>query len=363
MPDNPGARPMALALKPDFAQALRHWEAFWNRQIIDRPCIVIRAPKDGAKKVPGPVYMEGRDGNFDAAISRLIEWAETIYLGGDAIPCYTPSFGPDQFSAFLGAQLLWSKDSQGTSWAVPFVRDWEKALPFRLEPDNPWWKKMLAFVRRLADATKGKMVISHLDLHSHMDCLSAIRGPQRILMDLVDIPDTIDRAMQSVRQLFRPIYDGIFEAADMANRGTTGWIPAYHFGKTNTIQCDFICMISPAMFRRWVLPAIEEETQFLDHCVYHYDGPGALAHLDDILSLKRLDTIQWVPGAGNKPLLQWMDLLQKIQAAGKSLHVYCTPAEVRIAHKSLRPEAVFYDCWAKTEQEARETVEWLTQNT
>ena len=359
----PSGAPMPLQFKPDFEEARKHWDAFWKREIIDRPCIIIRAPKDGAERVPAPVYMEGHDGNFDAPIARLLAWAETIYWGGDAVPCYTPSFGPDQFSAFLGAELVWSRDSTGTSWGVPFVRDWDKVLPFQLKPDNKWWKRMGDFVRKLAKATEGKMVISHLDLHSHMDCLSCIRGPQRILMDLVDMPDTIDRAMKSVRQFFQPIYDGIFEAGDMARRGTTGWIMAYHFGKTNTIQCDFICMISPAMFRRFVLPAIEEETHFLDHSVYHYDGPGALTHLDDILALKRLDVIQWVPGSGSKPLLQWMDLLKRILAGGKGLHIYCSPAEVKIAHKELGPVGVFYDCWAKNEQEARETIEWLKQNT
>jgi hypothetical protein len=350
-------------LKPDFEEARRRWQAFWNHEIIDRPCIVIRAPKDGAKKVPAPVYMEGRDGNLDAPIARLLEWAENIYWGGEAVPCYSPSFGPDQFAAFLGGELMWSKDSASTSWAVPFVRDWEKALPLRLDPQNKWWQRMLAFVRKLAAATEGKMIISHLDLHSNMDGLSAMRGPQRLLMDLMDMPETIDRAMQSVRTLYQPIFDGVFEAGDMGRRGATGWIPHYHAGKVNTIQCDFICMISPAMFRRYVLPALEEETQHLEHSIYHYDGPGALVHLDDMLSLKRLDGIQWVPGAGNKPLLEWMDLLKRIQAAGKSLDVYCSPAEVKIAHKALRPELLFYNCWAKTEQEARETIEWLKKNT
>ena len=363
MADEVTPKPVTLEFKPDFEEAKKHWQAFWARQIINRPCIVIRAPKDGAKKVPAPVYMEGRDGNFDAPMARLLEWAATIYWGGDAIPNYTPSFGPDQFSAFLGAELMWSKESMGTSWAIPFVNNWDKVLPFQLKPENKWWKRMLAFVRKLAAATEGKMVLSHLDLHSNMDCLSAIRGPQRILMDLMDIPETIDRAVQSVRQFYQPIYDAIFEAGDMARRGSLGWIAAYHAGKTNTIQCDFICMISPPMFRRYVLPALEEETNYLEHSVYHYDGPGALVHLDDILALKRLDAIQWVPGAGNKPLIEWMDLLKKIQAAGKSLHIYCSPAEVKIAHKQLRPEAVFYDCGAKTEQEARETVEWLRNNT
>jgi len=352
-----------LAFKPDFSDARLRWRAFWKREIIDRPVISIRAPKDGGKKAPAPPYMAGHDGNFDPVIRQALEWAENVYWGGDAVPCCVPSFGPDMFSAFLGAELKFSPQSASTNWAVPFVEDWNAVLPLRLDPQNVWWQRMQEFCRRLAQATEGKMLISHLDMHSHMDCLSAIRSPGRLCEDFMDIPEVIDRAMLNVRQLFQPIYDGVFEAANMGRRGTLGWIQTYAEGKGNTIQCDFICMMSPAMFRRWVLPAIEEETHTLDHTVYHYDGPGALVHLNDILGLRRLNVVQWVPGAGNPPLIKWPDLLKRIQAAGKGLHIYCSPDEVKLFHKELRPEGVFYDVWAKTEAQARETVEWLVRNT
>jgi succinate dehydrogenase flavin-adding protein (antitoxin of CptAB toxin-antitoxin module) len=60
-----------------------------------------------------------------------------------------------------------------------------------------------------------------------------------------------------------------------------------------------------------------KKLHFLDHCVYHYDGKGALGHLDDILAIPDIDVIQWVPGDGNPRSIEWMDLLHKIQAAGK----------------------------------------------
>ena len=47
----------------------------------------------------------------------------------------------------------------------------------------------------LAEAFRGKMVVAHLDLHSNMDLLLAMRGGQKLCMDLIDCPETIDRAM------------------------------------------------------------------------------------------------------------------------------------------------------------------------
>ena len=44
---------MELRFKPDLEDALAHWRAFWNHDIIKRPCVAIRAPKDGVEWIPG----------------------------------------------------------------------------------------------------------------------------------------------------------------------------------------------------------------------------------------------------------------------------------------------------------------------
>ena len=355
--------PITLEFKPDFDDARRRWDAFWNHEIIDRPVINITAPKDPGKKTPGGSYMEGHDGNFDAPIASLLERTANTYYGGDAMPCYTPSFGPDMFAAFIGAELQFSTDSKGTNWAVPFADDWEDVLPLELNEDSVYWQRMLEFMRRLAEATTGKMIVAHIDLHSNLDALSAIRNPQRLCEDFMDQPEVIDRANGCVRALYAPIYDALYEAGQMHRYGTLGWVPAYHFGKTNTVQCDFACMVSPALFRRYILPALEEETTHLDHTLYHYDGPDALVHFDGLMGLKSLDGIQWTPGSGQKPFIQWMDLLKKMQDAGKVLYIPCTLEELPVYHKELKPEGVFYCTSAPSVEEADKAVKWLVDNT
>ena len=178
-------------------------------------------------------------------------------------------------------------------------------------------------------------------------------------IDLVEQPEVIEKAMKSVRSLYAPIYEGIYKAGNMAKWGTIGWAPFYCEGKFATIQCDEICLISPEMARRFVIPALEEEADYLDHSVYHYDGPDALVHLDDILSIPGIDVIQWVPGEGNPPQIKWMDLLKKIQGKGKGLQICCSPEEVKIFHKELRPEKVLYDVTAISQREAENLIKWL----
>ena len=353
----------ALALKPDLEEATQRWLAFWQQEIIDRPCCMMRAPADGKEPVAGPPYLSGARGDFAPVVEQALAAAEAVWWGGDAVPHYTPSFGPDQFAAWLGAELEFDEEDFGTNWVVACVDDWEDALPLALDPDNFWWTRTLEFLRALAGAFEGRMLVSHLDLHSNMDALSALRSPQQLCMDMVDAPETIDRAMGNVRALYPRIYDALYEAGNMGAYGTCGWVPAYHPVRTNTIQCDFAALIGPDHFRRWVMPALEEEAAYLGHCAYHLDGPECLVHLDDLCSIPTLDCIQWTTGARNPHFIEWMDLLKEIQKKGKSLWVPCDCESIKVFHRELDPTKLFYACSAPSRKVGEETLEWLKENT
>ena len=355
---------MELLYKPDFEDARAHWEAFWNHEMIDRPCLAVTAPKAGHVIPSAPPYLDGWDGDYAEAVARWEARAEHIYYAGDAVPYIQPSFGPDQFGAFLGADLERSEDSYvRTSWAVPFVKSWAEALPVRLHPENAWWQKMLDFMRTAGEASEGKYLVGMLDMHSNVDALASIREPQDLCMDMLDCSDLVHRALADARAVYADVYNALYGAGNMAGRGTIGWCAFYASDRFAMTQCDFAIMVSPQMFDEFILPALTEECDFLDHSIYHYDGPGALRHLESVLSIKSLDGIQWVPGAGNPPQSQWPELLQRIQAAGKSLHITASPDEIKHLHEILKPERVFYQTGAKNEQEADDLTKWFVDHT
>ena len=65
----------------------------------------------------------------------------------------------------------------------------------------------------------------------------------------------------SARALFPWLWDRVAEAADMMQNGYYQHL--YSVEGAAMLQCDFICMIGPQMFRRWVLPALEEDMMAL----------------------------------------------------------------------------------------------------
>jgi hypothetical protein len=57
--------------------------------------------------------------------------------------------------------------------------------------------------------------------------------------------------------------------------------------------------------------------------MYHWDGPGAIPHHDHLLSIPRLNMLQWTPGAGVEPCehRRWWPLYHKTFDAGKKVFV------------------------------------------
>ncbi|MGE5224846.1 MAG: hypothetical protein ACM3PY_20620, partial [Omnitrophica WOR_2 bacterium] len=73
----------------------------------------------------------------------------------------------------------------------------------------------------------------------------------------------------------------------------------------------------------------------------HLDGPGALRHMDSILSIPELHALQWVPGTGNEVFERWIWVYQKAQKAGKGIQVSCQFAEVERVMETLDPHGLF----------------------
>jgi 5-methyltetrahydrofolate--homocysteine methyltransferase len=117
-------------------------------------------------------------------------------------------------------------------------------------------------------------------------------------------------------------------------------------------------MISPDDFARFVMPSLTRTSEFLEHSIFHLDGPGQIAHLDHILSLPRLDGIQWVPGSGNAPVWdeKWFPIYERIQSAGKCLVLHDTGTVENTMNicKNFSPKGLWLSTRLETEDEADE---------
>ena len=144
----PTPKPRPLTLKPDLPEAARHWEAYFAGEMLDRPIVCVTAPRHGALPPWEYRYRRKFSATWMRVINEALACAEATYYAGEAIPSFFPSFGPDEIAVFTGAEFAWSDDSAETNWSVPFVEDWDKALPLRLHAEHPLWQRMVALNRR-----------------------------------------------------------------------------------------------------------------------------------------------------------------------------------------------------------------------
>jgi len=358
---------MAFSTKPDFDRVKTAWRHFYAGEVYERPLVLAQCHVGPGRPVDlrEEMYWHACTGNYQAQLDLIDRHLEqTLYLG-ESVPMFNVNHGPDQFAAFLGAQLRFSADSHRTNWVAPIVEDWKRFLPIRLDAGNPTFQSVLRYARLMAERSRGRYLVSPIDSHSHADTLSALRGPERLSMDFLDCPELVERAMSDARKLYPVIYDAVYEAGQMGGDKGSGHI-IWSEGKCAVVQCDYIIMLGPERFRRFILPAVEEEVSFLDHSIFHLDGVGAFRHLDDLLAVKGLDVIQLVPGAGQRPAHEWVDLLKKCLAAGKGVQVYgqgLTFERIKELHRELGPRRVLYCPSVRDADEARRIMDWLKRNT
>lgn len=336
------------------ATALARHEAFWRGELEDCPILWITVPnaKPGID-LPEPDREEKIWTDVDYVIASAERQLARTYYAGDSLPVFNPWLGPDQFAAWLGADIT-LKPKEFTSWVSPFVDDWAAHSELTIDPDNRWWKIYLDTVRVSAEAGKDKWVTAYPDLHSGLDGLCAIRTPQDLMMDMLTTPDVVHRAMRQTTELWKYVVDVVTDIIAPTGQGSSNWTMGWSRDRFLCIgQNDFSCMISPEMFEEFCWQDTRECCDYVDHSLYHLDGPEALRHLPRLLELENLDAIQWIQGAGKPEPTEWLEMLGSIQEAGKSIQLYYGPnhgddadlvSELNILCEALDPTRLFI--WA-----------------
>ena len=103
--------------------------------------------------------------------------------------------------------------------------------------------------------------------------------------------------------------------------------------------------------------------EIVKHALYHWDGPGALVHTDDLLATIGLHSLSYVPGAGYGNHIDYLDLFKRVQEGGKAVQVHGSPEEIKFMHRELQPEKAFYCTNVRSQAEAEELLAWFVKNT
>jgi hypothetical protein len=316
---------MDLTWKPDWPECQRRLSAWWRHTGFALCLEAWRpVPRQGASVLPprpldlqtwwtDPVYRATR---------AEAELAGREFLA-EAFPYFDTQIGPGSLGIFLGSEPGFAPD---TVWYNPCLTDPAAHAPIQFSADgNHWLEVHLGLVDEGLRRAGGRYLVGIPDLIENLDTLSALRGDTALLYDLLERPSWVAERLAEINQAYFAVFDLFFDRVKDAWGGNAFsafriWGP----GKTAKLQCDASAMISPRMFRRFVIPHLGAQCDWLDFSLYHLDGTTALQHLDALLEIPGLDGIEWTPqalSAAPGGSAEWYDLYRRIKAGGKSVQV------------------------------------------
>ena len=346
-------------LRPDMDRVGQKWADFWAYK-NDKPMVWVTAIKEGKGELAQSLAMPypQRPGSDYAAYAKnvLRQYEECFAMVADEVPVITPSFGPDQFCGFFGQEIGYSNDSSGTSWSIKYEEELEELLPnIKFDPSNYMYKEMIKFHETIAKILDGKMIINTLDYHSNWDAVCSLRDPMYASMDLIMYPEIVKKALDQIADAYDIYYQDMYKAGNMANTGTSCWVPVFCESKYTTVNCDFICLLSPQQGKEFAVDYVARECKSVDHAIYHLDGYDAAKHLPEILKVPQIRAINWVPGSGAEQdtTVYWMKLYEEILSSGKGVQIFTTPKDAIEIHKALKSPNMIYTVWGGMEADMK----------
>lgn len=347
---------------PQWEKARPRLEAFWERQALGRSCYAFSLPRPDAPSHrrmppaddPAALYMDAERilcGIEEGLIQRL--------HFGESFPVYWSNFGTAGNAKYApGCRYQFTPE---TVWIHPSL-DTLADDPCLYDPESPVLAEEIRITDTLCRSTLGRAMVSFPDNCGILDALAALRGTEALLSDLLEETDAVQHALSILRSGFLDSADRFFRVLRENNAGGSvhGWMHTWSPGRHVQLQADFSVMISPAMYREFVLPELEEISAAMDHTVYHLDGREQIRHLDLILSVPGLSGIQWTPVAGQPPTSHFIPELRRIQEAGKCLVLMPHKSEIPLLTRELLPGGVIYNIRGVSDlQEAEEIAAFM----
>ena len=345
--------------------ALKRHMDFWRSPFSgEGSYIALECPAETTEQPPASDSLEERWLSPDF-ISRSMEYrlvSSRFYL--DAYPSQFINTGAGVMAAWFGADTKISKDTIWFGQFHPPISNWERDS-ITLNPQEGMYRATYEMTRHLCEHSHGRYAVSVCDLGGTLDILSSLRGAQPLLMDLLDHPEEVKRACETIDRCWIEEFHRLTALIEAYSPWHTSWIAIQNQSTWYPLQCDFCTMLSPQMFEEFVLPSLLRQAGAMEQSVYHLDGPEEIKHLDRILTIPNLHAVQWValPQANETGKMipdyrddMSIDVYRRILRAGKKVIVLGVPIwQVEELFDRVGSEDGFFiSTFASNEEEARQ---------
>lgn len=335
---------MELEGKPDFEEALSRIEAWFNHETLDRP--PVRFSEHNAEFAATPMVagrtwpnLKGRWFEGEFQVDFFLESIRSRTFYGETFPVFWPNLGPNVYAAFHGAELEFGEI---TLWIQHCVHDWDDLKRLKFSRDNEYFQGFEKLTQVALERCAGKFMVGYTDLHGSLDCVADWRDPKQLCLDITEDPEKVRAGMRLANQSFFPVFDHYDHVLKSHGQLSVTWTRIPSHGKMHIPGCDFSALTSTETFCGFYFPTLQDEVRHMTHNIFHVDGLGVLRHLDHVLSLPQIQAIKWVQGVGDDPpILQWLHVIRRIQAAGKGVVADLQLSELEPFIAAIKPDGLY----------------------
>ncbi len=326
------------------------YQAFWKRTDVKRPLVgfsikswfpleefeASRAWQSQRVLTPDMVDPEG----FLDDQERLLREGER--MNDDILRGASPSQAVFWLCGMLGATL---RILPGNTMAEEVMLPWQDILDMRLNRESPWFRKYIACAEALVRRADGRFPVSHGTLIGPTDLLAVFRGHTQSLMDLLEAPAQVQKALWKFAEIFQEITE---EAWKHLPRFGNGYFDAQYqlWGEKPIIrmQEDAIAVYSPKLYRKFVQPIDQYLAKHFAGSFMHLHSTSMFV-LDALLEIDGLQCfeVNYEVGSGGPDITGMVPFFQRFQDAGRALIVRgsFTPDELRYLVDAIDPRGLY----------------------
>jgi len=350
-----------MRFKEDIDKVRERLYAFWDQEVIDRALISVIAPLKKGDRISmfqNPQDLSGKEEDIikywedpETIYKNNISRLERTFLGGETLPIVFQNYGTSGHCNYFGAKPIYGND---TIWFEPV---WESLEESRNSYTEARLKKHLETAAYLTRLAGNDYFVGMPDGTGTIDALGHLYGTENILMDMLEEPELVKEAIHKVNEGWKKTSEMFYQISKVHNHGGAhAWMHLLAPGRLTHMQCDMSVMFSKEMYQKFVLPELEEQMEWLEYPVYHFDGLEQEKHLEYILSLDKLKAVQWTHVAGQPSAVHYLSILQRIQKAGKSLIVMTPSADVLPLLEGLSAKGLYIHTETETKEEAEDLI-------
>ena len=343
-----------MEYKPNIDEVLKRYEAFWQKEVYDRPPIRVRYPVSGQSDEDWPMASQTPETYYP--------YWENVYrqrkeFFDDDCCSASVDMGPGFMGGVMGCPVHFD---HGTSWSGHCLQDWLDLDTFKgvqFDEDNPWVKQLKDMIELFKARARGKCAVGVAMLTGPGDIMTALRGPTDICIDFYESSDRIRELAKICTNAWIAVQQYQMDLIEPLNGGYCDNYSIWTPGRSTYFADDVSVLMSPETYRKHLFEFDCQIAQSLETPWMHVHSGGAYL-IPEFLEIPGLVAIQIVNDHPAGPTLQEVvPLLKLIQKNHCLLLRKYAMNELEEILPEFSPERLYIDTQADSLEEAKQILD------